>query len=278
MATNKDQPVVGLLHCLVDAMRPSVGMAAVKLLEAAGCKVVVPENQTCCGQPAWNSGDVNAARAAARPFLDAFDDCDHIVVPSGSCGGMLAHHLTELFADSDDSHASKKAAEIAAKTSELTAFLYDVMGISTLPGRFAGRIAYHDSCSSLREMQVKDQPRALLRQIGADVVDLDKADTCCGFGGTFAVKFGNIQAPWSMIRLRILPRNRLDLVLAGDLGCLMNIAGRLSRRGSDLEVRHVAEVLAGEMQAQPIGAGSKGLRGRHGSFIRKIQTECRCCR
>lgn len=259
MATKKDQPVVGLfVTCLVDSMRPSVGMAAVKLLEAAGCRVVVPENQTCCGQPAWNSGDVKAARAAARPFLDAFDDCDHIVVPSGSCGGMLAHHLTALFADSDDQHAREKAAEIAAKTSELTAFLHDVMGLSTLPGRFEGRIAYHDSCSSLREMQVREQPRALLRQTGADVVDLDKADTCCGFGGTFAVKFGDISGAMVDDKAEDIAATSPDLVLAGDLGCLMNIAGRLSRRGSDIEVRHVAEVLAGEMQARPIGSGSKG--------------------
>ena len=227
--------MVGLfVTCLVDAMRPSVGMAAVKLLEAAGCKVVVPENQTCCGQPAWNSGDVNAARAAARPFLDAFDDCDHIVVPSGSCGGMLAHHLTELFADSDDSHARKKAAEIAAKTSELTAFLHDVMGISTLPGRFAGRIAYHDSCSSLREMQVKDQPR---RCSGRSVPMWSISTKLIHVAASAAPLRSSLVIFRAMVddKAEDIAAKSPDLVLAGDLGCLMNIAGRLSRRGSILK-------------------------------------------
>ena len=259
VAISDKQPVVGLfVTCLVDAMRPSVGLAALKLLTEAGCKVIVPENQTCCGQPAWNSGDIKAARAAAYPLLDAFDDCDYIVVPSGSCGGMLCNHLVDLFADSGDSHAIRQAEAIAAKTAELTSFLHDVLKVETLPGKFSGRIAYHDSCSSLREMQVKDQPRALLQSIGAEVVDLDKADTCCGFGGTFSVKYGDISGAMADDKANDIVDKDPDLVLAGDMGCLMNIAGRLSRKGRDLDVRHVAEVLAGDLKAPPIGSGKGG--------------------
>jgi len=250
---------VGLfVTCLIDAMRPSAGMAALRLLEAAGCRVVVPDAQTCCGQPAWNSGDIHAARAAASPFLDAFDDCAYVVVPSGSCAGMLAHHLVDLYAGSPDTHARKQAAAIAAKTHELTSFLVDVMGMKTPPGQISGRVAYHDSCSSLREMQVKAQPRALLKAAGAEVVDLEKADTCCGFGGTFSVKYGDISGVMADDKARDVEAREPDLLVAGDMGCLMNIAGRLSRRGSRIAVRHVAEVLDGVLDAPPIAASRPG--------------------
>lgn len=250
-------PTVGLfVTCLIDAMRPTAGLASVQLLEAAGCKVVVPSSQSCCGQPAWNSGDRKAARAVAAQFLDAFDDCDYIVVPSGSCGGMLSKHLVDLFEDADDQRQRKQALAIAAKTHELTSFLTDVMGMKTPPGSFQGKVAYHDSCSSLREMKVKDQPRQLLSAAGAEVMDLDKADTCCGFGGTFSVKYGDISGAMVDQKSSAVMATDPDLLVAGDMGCLMNIAGRLSRRGSNIAVRHVAEVLAGDFSAAPIGAGT----------------------
>ncbi|XDZ65609.1 (Fe-S)-binding protein [Alphaproteobacteria bacterium LSUCC0684] len=254
--SNKKVTAGLFVTCLIDAMRPSAGMAALRLLEAAGCEVIVPENQTCCGQPAWNSGDIKAARVAATPFLDAFDACDYVVVPSGSCAGMLAHHLVDLFEGSGDLHARRQAAAIAGKTYELTSFLVDVMGMKTPPGKTTARIAYHDSCSSLREMKVISQPRALLNAAGADVVDLDKADTCCGFGGTFSVKYGDISGTMADDKATDIEAKDPDMLVAGDMGCLMNIAGRLLRRGSAIEVRHVAEVLDGAMEASPIG----GLR------------------
>ena len=249
-------PKVGLfVTCLIDAMRPTAGMASVELLEAAGCDVIVPTAQSCCGQPAWNSGDRPAARAVATPFLDAFDDCDYVVVPSGSCGGMLSRHLVDLFADDALPRHRQKALEIAAKTHELTSFLVDIMGVTSPPGRYQGKVAYHDSCSSLREMKVKDQPRQLLAATGAEVVDLDHADTCCGFGGTFSVKYGDISGAMVNDKAEDVRAREPDVLVAGDLGCLMNIAGRLSRLGSDIAVRHVAEVLAGDLSAAPIGGG-----------------------
>lgn len=252
----KKGPKVGLfVTCLIDAMRPSAGMAAVELLEAAGCEVVVPKSQSCCGQPAWNSGDRKAAQAVAMPFLDAFDDCDYIVTPSGSCGGMLSKHLVDLFDDVDDQRLRQQALSISSKTHELTSFLVDVMGMVTPPGQTDAKIAYHDSCSSLREMKVKDQPRALLAAAGAEVVDLDQADTCCGFGGTFSVKYGDISGAMVNDKAEDVEAQTPDMLVAGDMGCLMNIAGRLSRRGSPIAVRHVAEVLAGDLSAPPIGAG-----------------------
>jgi L-lactate dehydrogenase complex protein LldE len=244
---------VGLfVTCLIDFLRPSIGMASVKLLEAAGCEVVVPSMQTCCGQPAWNSGDRKAAQNVAATYLDAFDDCDYIVVPSGSCGGMLSKHLIDVFADVDDSHQRQQTLAIAAKTYELTAFLVDVMGMTTPPGRYKGRVAYHDSCSSLREMKIKDQPRQLLTAAGAEVVCLNQADTCCGFGGLFSVKYGDISTAMVDAKIDDVLVQKPDLLLSGDLGCLINIAGRLSRLGHDIPIRHVAEILAGDPSPQPM--------------------------
>ena len=243
----KTAPVVGLfVTCLIDAMRPSAGFAALRLLEYAGCTVIVPPSQSCCGQPAWNSGDRKAARKAAIPFLSAFDDCDYIVVPSGSCAGMLAHHLVDLFAGSPNELHRQQALKIAEKTHELTAFLVDIMALDSLPSSYHGRLAYHDSCSSLREMQIKSQPRALLKTLGAEVIDLDKADTCCGFGGLFSVKYPDISGAMVDDKASDVIDKTPDMLVSADMGCLMNIAGRLSRRGADIPVRHIAEILAGE--------------------------------
>lgn len=246
--------------CLIDAMRPTAGMASISLLKAAGCEVIVPLAQTCCGQPAWNSGDRLAARKVAISYLDAFDDCDYVVVPSGSCGGMLSKHLVNLFEDDKDPERRQQAMALAAKTHELTSFLVDVMGMTTPPGRYQGRVAYHDSCSSLREMGVKDQPRRLLKAGGAELVDLDDAETCCGFGGLFSVKYGDISTAMVDNKVNDVRTQKPDLLLSGDLGCLMNIAGRLSRLGSAIPARHIAEVLAGDTSAPPMG-GSQHAKG-----------------
>lgn len=248
------QPVrVGLLvTCLVDLMRPSIGFAAVKLLEDAGCIVDVPP-QTCCGQPAYNSGDRATARDLAMQVVRAFRGFDYIVVPSGSCGGMAAKHYPELLAD--DPALRREAEAFAAKTYELVSFLTDVLKVSRVDATFDGSVTYHDSCSGLRELGIKAQPRKLLETVrGLDLVEMTDADVCCGFGGTFAVKYGELSNSIVERKADRVVESGARTLVAGDLGCLMNMAGKLSRRGSTTEVRHVAEILAGMTDVPPIGA------------------------
>jgi L-lactate dehydrogenase complex protein LldE len=241
--------------CLVDLIRPSVGFAAAKLLEDAGCEVHVP-SQTCCGQPAFNSGDRSTTKHLALQMIDAFSGFDFVVVPSGSCGGMIAKHYPELFAD--DPNLAARAEAVAAKTYELVSFLTDVMGVTRVDARFAGTVTYHDSCSGLRELGVRDQPRRLLASVeGLTLVELRDADVCCGFGGTFAVKYPDISNAIVEKKSSAIEEAGATTLLAGDLGCLMNMAGKLSRRGANVEVRHVAEVLAGVTDDPPIGIGAE---------------------
>jgi L-lactate dehydrogenase complex protein LldE len=243
---------VGLfVTCLVDTMRPSIGFAAVKLLEDAGCKVVVPE-QTCCGQPAYNSGDRARTKAIARLTIAAFKDCDHVVAPSGSCAGMLAKHYTELFADEPD--MTREVADFSAKCAELISFLVDTLGVRAVNARYDGVVTYHDSCSGLRELGVSSQPRRLLASVkGLHLVDLVDNDVCCGFGGTFAVKYGELSDAIVAKKSANLSATGADTLLAGDLGCLLNMAGKMQREGKTMKVRHVAEVLAGMTDMAPIG-------------------------
>ena len=250
--TGRDKPRVALLvTCLVDLFRPTVGFAAVRLLEDAGCVVEVPA-QTCCGQPAYNSGDKADARAIALQVMDAFDGYDYIVAPSGSCAGTVAKHYPEMFAD--DPALGRRAQRMAAKTYELVSFLTDVMKVDAVHAAFPRQVTYHDSCSGLRELGVQAQPRKLLKTVGGlDLVEMPDSDVCCGFGGTFAVKFGEISGAIVDRKTQDIEASGAPVLLAGDLGCLMNMAGRLSRRGLATEVRHVAEVLAGMTDAPPIG-------------------------
>lgn len=243
---------VGLfVTCLADLFRPSVGFAAVKLLEDAGCRVHVPESQTCCGQPAYNSGDFESARAIARGVLEAFEGFDYIVAPSGSCAGMIRTHFRELF--SGDSSMSKRAEAFAARSWELVSFLTDVRGVEAVDARYDGIVTYHDSCSGLRELGVKEQPRRLLESVsGLTLNELPGAEECCGFGGTFCVKYPEISGKMVADKTADVGRTMADTLLAGDLGCLMNMAGRISREGRDVRVRHVAEVLAGMTTTPPI--------------------------
>jgi len=245
-------PSVGLfVTCLVDLFRPSVGFAAAKLLEAAGCRVAVPRAQTCCGQPAYNSGDKLDAKRLARRTIAAFRRFDYVVAPSGSCAGMIKAHYPEAFAGDDK--WLPRAEALAAKTYELTSFLHDVMGVKTVSGKFEGIAAYHDSCSSLREMRVREQPRALLAKVpGLAIRELPGRDVCCGFGGTFCVKYPEISNHMVADKCREIAESGADTVLSGDMGCLMNIAGKLSREGRDIRAYHVAEVLAG-VEAPPLG-------------------------
>ncbi len=246
---------VGLfVTCLVDLFRPVVGFAAVKLLEDAGCEVEVPERQTCCGQPAFNGGDRASAKAIARNVVDAFEGFDYVVAPSGSCAGMLRRHYPELLAD-DPTYVGRATA-MTERVYELTAFLADVLHVEDTGAERAGRTVYHDSCSCLRDLGVREQPRRLLRGVsGLDLAETPESEVCCGFGGAFAAKYGEVSGEIVRKKCAALVDTGADTILAADLGCLLNIAGRLSREGSTIEVRHIAEVLAGMTDDAAIGVG-----------------------
>jgi L-lactate dehydrogenase complex protein LldE len=239
--------------CLVDLMRPDIGFAAIRLIESAGYEVVVPATQTCCGQPGYNSGDRASALALAEKVIGEFADCDYLVTPSGSCGGMIKIHYADLIRAGHPLHAQLQA--LAAKTYELTDFLASVAKPTTLRGSFTGRITYHDSCSGLRELGVKRQPRALLSRLaGVELTEMKHCEECCGFGGTFAVKYGNISDAIVGEKCRNIQATGADAVVLGDLGCMLNIEGKL-RRGGDSKTRvlHVAQVLAGEVTGKAAG-------------------------
>ena len=245
------QPRVALfVTCLVDLYRPTVGFAALRLLERAGCQVEVPPGQTCCGQPAYNAGDRATARDLGRQMIEALSGYDYVVAPSGSCAGMLRVHLPRLFEDDPD--LRPRAEGLAAKCWELTSFLVDVRGMTAVAARFEGVVAYHDSCSGLRELGVRAQPRALLGAVeGVRVAELAGRDACCGFGGLFAVKYPELSTRMAADKLADAAATDAPVLAGGDLGCLLNIAGRARREGRPLAVRHVAEILAGMTDAVP---------------------------
>jgi len=239
---------VGLfVTCLVDLMRPSIGFAALKLLEDAGCEVVVPAAQTCCGQPGWNSGDRRSARELAEKLIDEFEDCSYVVVPSGSCAGMIRAHFPEVFAGEPGMLA--RAERLGSRTYELTEFLAKVAHRPRVSASFDGTVTYHDSCSGLRELGVKGEPRKLLSRVaGLKLVEMEECETCCGFGGTFSIKYGDISSEIAERKCAHIAASGAQAVVLGDLGCMLNIEGRLRRRGdAKTRVLHVAEVLAGEL-------------------------------
>jgi L-lactate dehydrogenase complex protein LldE len=252
--SNSFRPRVGLfVTCLVDIFRPSVGFAAAALIDAAGCDVFVPEAQTCCGQPAYNSGTKTDAKDLALATIRAFEGLDYVVAPSGSCAGMLKVHYPRLFEDDPEHLALANA--FASRVHELLDFLVNVRGMKTVPGVFQGRVTYHDACSGLRELGVSAEPRKLLSSMaGVEIVEMADVTTCCGFGGLFSVKYPDISN--AMVEKKARNSERAaNVLLSGDLGCLMNIAGKLRRQGSSVECRHVAEVLAGELADPPIAQG-----------------------
>lgn len=253
MDTVDQKPRVGLfVTCLVDLFRPSVGFAAVKLLEDAGCEVDVPVTQTCCGQPAYNSGDRKDTREIAQQVIAAFESFDYVVAPSGSCAGMLKKHYVELF--KGDAAWQGRAEAFSAKVHELVSFLADVRGMKTVTASFPQKVTYHDSCSGLRELGVKSQPRELLASVeGIEIAEMNNPHVCCGFGGTFSVKYPDVSGAIVSEKTAAIRDSGAQTLLAGDLGCLMNMAGRLKREGSRIEVRHVAEVLAGMTDKPSIG-------------------------
>jgi L-lactate dehydrogenase complex protein LldE len=240
---------VGLfVTCLVDLVRPQIGFAAVKLLEDTGCCVSVPAAQTCCGQPAWNAGADKDAAAIARQVIDAFEPFDYVVAPSGSCAGMLKKYPDVL---AQDATYGPRARALAAKTYELVSFLVRIAGVTEVAAACATRACYHDSCSSLREMHVKAEPRTLLATVeGFELAELRDPEVCCGFGGLFSVKYPEISERMADDKIADAQQTGAETLVGGDLGCLLHLAGRMERQGKSLRVRHIAEVLA-NMATEP---------------------------
>lgn len=242
---------VGLfVTCLVDVMRPEIGFSSIKLLEAAGCEVVVPAQQTCCGQPGYSAGNRQAARELAIKFLEEFEGFDYVVIPSGSCGGMVKTHYGDGL--SGDTALLQRLEKLQARVFELTDFLHTIVKLDHLPaaieGSTKGSITYHDSCCGLRELGVQKQPRALLAmRDGVALTEMAEARACCGFGGTFAVKYGDISTAIVDDKCANIQASGADTVVLGDLGCILNIEGRLRRSGDHkTRVLHVAQVLSGD--------------------------------
>lgn len=251
-------PRVGFfVTCLTDLFRPNVGFAAVRLLEQAGCEVEVPEAQTCCGQPALNSGDKDSARALARQVIEAFAGFDYVVGPSGSCMATIRNDYPKLFADDPDWRA--RAEDLSRRAFELMSFLVDVRGMRDVAAAYPGKVTYHDSCSGRRGLGIKAQPRRLLAGVsGLEIAEMPDSEVCCGFGGTFCVKYPDISTKMADDKVANIEVSGGDTLLGGDLGCLMHIAGRLKRLGKPVRVFHAAEVLAGMADGPGIGDGEEG--------------------
>lgn len=245
-----------LVTCLVDMFRPEIGFASIKLLELAGCQVEVPEQQTCCGQPAYNSGDRKTSQQLAKQMINQFDGYEYVVGPSGSCIGML-HYYPELF--KDDAHWLERAQALKARAFEIGDFLVNIRNLK-LDQKVSAQVTYHDSCSGLRQLGIKAQPRALLAQVdGVELTEMDEAETCCGFGGTFCVKYPEISNRMVSNKSANISGSGANLLLGGDLGCLLNMSGKLSREGKPIEARHYVEILAGMVDRPAIGLPSDNL-------------------
>ncbi len=228
--------------CLVDQLRPQVGRATVEVLRRAGCEVAFDPRQTCCAQPAWNSGFRAEAARVARHFVQVFEGAEAIVVPSGSCTAMV-RHLPECFPSQP--RWRERAEKIAARTHELSSFLVRVLGLRDLGARFRGRVAWHDACHGLRELGLRQEPRALLAAVRElELVELEAAESCCGFGGTFSVHYPEISTAILDRKLEQLDRLGVDAIASLDASCLMQIAGRLARSGSRVRTLHLSELLA----------------------------------
>lgn len=246
---------VGLfVTCLVNTMRPTVGFAALELLEQAGCIVEVPEHQSCCGQPAFNSGDDEGTRHIACETIKQFESYDYVVVPSGSCAGMIIKNYADLF--EEQSEWQLRAQALANKTYELLSFLVDVCNFMPQPVELEGKYTYHDSCSGYRSLGVYEQPRKMLAQVsGLEHKPLHGHSECCGFGGTFCVKYSDISDAIVTEKMENVLDTNVDFLLGGDMGCLMNIAGKLNREGhKEIKALHTAEVLAG-LATEILGEG-----------------------
>ncbi len=232
------------IQCLVDVMYPEVGVAMLKIFDKLGIPVDCPTDQTCCGQPAFNAGYRQQAKVAARRFIEIFESKEVIVCPSGSCVAMVRHHYPQLF--DGDPRWQRRAEAVAAKTYELSQYLVDVLGIDELGARFSGKLTYHDSCHALRTLGIRQQPRQLIAKVaGAELVEMNESERCCGFGGSFAVKYPDISTAMVADKADQIIATGADAVVGIDISCLMNIQGLLSRRKSPVKSVHIAELLAG---------------------------------
>lgn len=246
--------------CLVDLVRPTVGLAAIRLLEQANCSIVIPKKQTCCGQPAFNSGDNRHAISIAKQVIAVFEPYSCVVVPSGSCAGMIKVHYPNLFAE--NSQWRERAIKLASKIYELTDFLVNVLKVDNIDADYKGDVCYHDSCAGLRELGIKQQPRALLRKVrGVNMKPLAEEEQCCGFGGLFCIKYSDVSNAIVKRKVRNVIASGADTVLAGDLGCLLNISGKLTREQKSIKVWHIAEVLAGMTSGESIGESKPSVSG-----------------
>ncbi len=229
--------------CIIDQLFPKVGMAMVDVLERIGYSTDFPEQQTCCGQPAFNSGYRDEARSVARHFLDTFRDAEYVVIPSGSCTSMITHHYEELF--EDDAEYLARARELAPRVWEFSKFLIEVARVEDVGAEMEAVATFHDSCHGLRELKIKEGPRRLLGRVrGLELREMDPPDECCGFGGTFAVKFGELSAAMARTKIEAILRTGADTVIGLDSSCLMQIQGAMSRAGLPIRTLHLAEVLA----------------------------------
>ncbi|MBK1663212.1 Fe-S oxidoreductase [Rhodospirillum rubrum] len=250
-------PRVGFfITCMADLFRPTVGFAAIRLLTRAGCRVEVPADQTCCGQPAFNSGARDLAITQAKRVIETFEGFDYLVGPSGSCLGMIRVHYPALLAE--DAAWAGRARALAARSFEVMSFLTDVLDWDEIDARFDGVVTYHDTCSGVREVGIKAQPRRLLAKVrGLELRELAAPEECCGFGGTFCVKYPEISERMVDEKLRDAEATGATTLLGGDISCLLNIAGRARQTGSPLTVRHVLEVLAGMAEGPGLGDGAE---------------------
>ncbi len=250
-ASTTVRPRVALfITCMVDALYPGVGRASVDLLENHGATVLVPEKQTCCGQPAFNAGYRSEARRMARHFLDVFTpliengEVDAIVAPSGSCVAMVKHFYKVLFDETAHTHDSSRAARLEPVTFELTQYLVDVLGVTTIESRFPGLLTYHACCHLLRELGVDEQPRGLLAGVdGSEIVDLAGAQECCGFGGLFAVKNSELSTAMGRRKIRNIRNSGADAVVVNDVSCMTHMNGLLEKQGCRCRAVHIAELL-----------------------------------
>jgi L-lactate dehydrogenase complex protein LldE len=229
--------------CVIDQLFPKVGMAMVEVLERIGYQVDFPEAQTCCGQPAFNSGYHAPSREMARHFLKVFQDAEYIVVPSGSCTAMITHHYEDIFAG--DEKMLALAHNLGPRTWEFSKFLLEVARVDNVGARFPGAVTYHDSCHSLRELGVKTGPRRLLANVeGLELREMDAAEECCGFGGTFSVKFPDVSGGMARTKIDSILKTKADTIVSIDSSCLMQLQGVIYRAGLPLKTMHLAEVLA----------------------------------
>jgi L-lactate dehydrogenase complex protein LldE len=230
------------IPCFVDACYPRVGISMVQILRRLDHQVVCPEAIACCGQPAFNSGYWDESRLIASNVLEILKEAEHIVIASGSCGAMLKKFYPELFAKTSQAELAK---QIASRTWEFSDFLVSKLGVTDLGAKFPAKVTFHDGCHGLRELGIKKGPRELLARVqGLELVEMDAAETCCGFGGTFAAKFPMISTAMGEVKCASAAKTDAEYIVSNDSSCLMQISGLLNRQGSPVKTIHLAEILA----------------------------------